>query len=121
MAVGRSIHVPDEWARRERERRLALTIPSVVGFVVLALIVVAAGLASLVAWSAGRFHAGSAVVAWVAVSSAGLADAWNSWPAALAGFSTARSIAGCTTYRLSSFASSQDSTRLPRGCARTGL
>lgn len=91
LRVSRFVSVPEDWKRQERERRSLLALPSVVGLVVLVLLLLAACLGSLVAWSAGRLDARASAVAFVIVAVTGLLDAWNSWPQAAAGFSTEQS------------------------------
>jgi hypothetical protein len=91
LRVGRFVHVPEEWERRERERVFRLVLPAVVGGAVLALLLLGAGLGSLVIWSARRFSGRAAAFTLLIVAVAGLLDAWNSWPQAVAGFSTQES------------------------------
>lgn len=86
----RYVHVPEDWARRERSLR---NIPSLIGMfcnvVVFALIV--AGVAgALVNWSRKRFPARTFLGFFVLLFGLNLFNVINSWPGVVAGFSTAQ-------------------------------
>lgn len=90
VGSSRWLHVPEDWSRRERERRAVLDVLVVVGASLLGILVAIAAVAALVAWARGRFDARTAGLAAVVAGAVGTASAWNAWPSTVAQFSTAQ-------------------------------
>jgi hypothetical protein len=88
--VSRTVHVPESWQREARSRRTDSEILGAVSGILLALLVVAGFIASIVWWARGPFRT------WTFVGVAGVvfgvlvASAANEWPTTMASLDTAQ-------------------------------
>jgi MFS family permease len=90
VGVHRNIHVPEEWERQQRNRRLAGAILGGLGIFFLAGILLVGGVAGVVSWSRKNFSVRICFVTFAILLLVGAAALANDWPTAMAGFSTAQ-------------------------------
>jgi hypothetical protein len=88
--AARSVRVPEGWARERRELESRMTIMRGGVALLLAVGFGAAAITAVVAWSRGRLAAGVAARVGLPVFVAIALSEANSWPATVAGFSTAQ-------------------------------
>jgi hypothetical protein len=84
------VHVPEEWEREQRGRATRELIVRLGSAGILAMLLLAAAVAAVVAWSRGAFSVSAFAGVALAVTAIQAASALNGYPAALAGFSTAQ-------------------------------
>jgi hypothetical protein len=89
----RFVHVPEEWARADRNRQVIPGILSVATPAIVALLVFAGAIAGGVAWARGRFSVRAFVVFLVAAMALTVFEFANGWPATVAGFASDQPIA----------------------------
>lgn len=85
----RYVHVPEEWQRRERDRRNLLDLISKSCAVLFGLIVAGALVAAVVRWSRRDYSVAAFAAATGAIATLALVEAFNGWPTRVARFSTA--------------------------------
>ena len=90
VGVNRYIHVPEEWERQQRSRRLAGAITQGAGILFLVGIFLVGGVSGVVSWSRKKFSVRICFVTFAILLLVGVAALANGWPAAMAGFSTAQ-------------------------------
>ena len=78
--AGRYVFVPEEWQRAERERAGPLGIAKNIVAMAVVILVIAALIAAIVAWSRGRFDRRAFWIASGLVLAAGIVNTANQWP-----------------------------------------
>jgi hypothetical protein len=84
----RHVHVPEDWERAERQRRILPRVVQTVCSLLLALALIAAVARALVAWSGGSFRPRVFLVFLLLLTVWSGLDFANAWPTIRAGFST---------------------------------
>jgi hypothetical protein len=90
VQVGRFVHVPEEWARRERAADTRNLILRIVNGVVFGGLLVSAAVSAVIAWSRRRYTPLLFVVAFAVMFGASAINAANGWPTVVAALQTAQ-------------------------------
>lgn len=85
----RYVHVPEEWARHDRNRRNVAQVVETLCIMLTALVVVAGVGTAIVAWSRRTFSVRNFVTFFVIFAALSVFHQLNAWPARVAWFSTA--------------------------------
>lgn len=85
----RFIHVPEEWARLERDQRSKVQMVATLSGITMTLILMAGVLWAIVNWSRKNFATASFLTFFLILFGGGILNLLNMWPALLASFSTA--------------------------------
>ena len=86
----RHVHVPEEWAREQRDRRTARLVIVIAAWILIVCAIVAGAVMAMVSWSRNRFAWRAALAVLGLLSVLQIVDLANSWPLIVAGFSTAQ-------------------------------
>lgn len=88
-SVGRYVHVPEEWQRRQRAASTRNLIIQILVSVMFGGLLVGAAIAGMIAWSRGSYAPRIFLLAAALVLLFSVVDFANNWPSLLAGVSTA--------------------------------
>ena len=86
----RHVHVPEDWAREQRDRRTARLVVQIASWILVVLILVAGMVTATVSWSRRRFSLRAFLVSFGVLLVLHLVEMGNGWPQIVAGFSTAQ-------------------------------
>jgi hypothetical protein len=88
-SVGRFIHVPEDWERRQRAGSTRNVIIQISTAVVLGGLLLAAAITGMVCWSRGRYTPRAFLAAAAIMLAVSIAGLFNSWPSVIAALPTA--------------------------------
>ena len=93
VAIGRFVHVPEEWQRGEREREGSLTLVKLVLGAAFAIAALAALVAAVLHWTRGHCDRRAMTAVIVIALAMTVATVANQWPRITMGFTTAEPVA----------------------------
>ncbi len=88
-SIGRMIHVPEDWERRQRAASTRNVVIQVAVGVFSGALLLTAAISGMVSWSRGRYGPRAFLAATAIVLAASVAGLFNSWPSIMANLSTA--------------------------------
>ncbi len=88
--TGRSIYLPEEWRRRENQRRATMSVVAVASNTLLGLLLVGGAVAAIVRWTRGQFHLETALTVAGLVLVVSVVQLANDWPSLMNGLDTAQ-------------------------------
>lgn len=86
----RLVHVPEEWAREQRDRRTARLVVQIASWILVVLVVVGGMVTATVSWSRRRFSLRAFLTSFGVLVVLHLVEMGNGWPQIVASFSTAQ-------------------------------